>query len=255
MKKLVCFLLSSTALCSYAADPAQDSAYYYTNPWGPSNPQNRASSGFAPWTFETFEPPTKGPAFEIDVAKPASLAFAIPMAPGYDAAWTSFTGDGQLDSGQYYTTKIIYHAPGHSTSGTPTQGFDLMALSPSVPSHYLNFGHQVLGLYLGQTSSSSKTYSFFLAIHNTLSDEHADQFVTLPIRFSGGMSIALQYSQGSAGTWQLKLDPSTGNAVVLTSSEYGPTWNTTTGIDAVRLFTSQAIENGHPLEWTHMTVK
>jgi hypothetical protein len=41
---------------------------------------------------------------------------------------------------------------------------------------------------------------------------------------------------------------------VLTSAEYGPTWNTTTGIDAVRLFTSQAIENGHPLEWTHMTV-
>jgi hypothetical protein len=251
MKKLVCFLLSSTALCSYAADPANDSAFHYTNPWGPSNPQNRAASGFAPWTFETFEPPTKGADFEIATGTPK--AFAIPMAPGYDAAWISFTGDGQLDNAQQYTTTLIFSAPGHSTSGEPTQGFDLMALSPSVPSHYLNFGHQVLGLYCGQ--SSPKKYNFWLAIHNTLSDEKPDQYILLPIKFTAGMSIQLDYTQGSAGAWQLKLHPTNGNAVVFTSSEYGPTWNTTTGIDAVRLFTSQAIKNGHPLEWTHMTVK
>jgi hypothetical protein len=68
------------------------------------------------------------------------------------------------------------------------------------------------------------------------------------------MSIQLDYIQGSAGAWRLKLYPSNGNALVLTSAEHGPTWNTATGIDAVRLFTSQAIEHGHPLEWTHMTV-
>jgi hypothetical protein len=249
MKKLVCFLLSSSALCSYAANPAHDNTSHYTNPWGPNNPQSRAASGFAPWTFETYEAPTKGAAFEIDTA---NSAFAIPMAPGYDAAWISFTGDGQLDNGQQYHTELIFHAPGHSTSGEPTQGFDLMALSPSADSHYLNFGHQVLGLYLGQTSP--KKYGFGLAIHNSLSDEHPDRWITLPIKFQAGMSLQLDYIQGSAGAWQLKLYPSNGNELVLTTAECGPTWNTTIGIDAVRLFTSQAIERGHPLEWTRITV-
>jgi hypothetical protein len=251
MKIVYLLFVAMTAVCSYAANPASDNASFYNNPWGPNHPQNRAASGFAAWTFEKFEPPTKGAAFEIATGIPK--AFAIPMAPGYDAAWISFTGDGQLDNAQQYITTLIFNAPGHSTQGTPTQGFDLMALSPTVPSHYLNFGHQVLGFYCGQSSPTK--YNFWLAIHNTLSDEKPDQYILLPIKFTAGMSIQLDYTQGSAGAWQLTLHPANGNAVVFTSSEYGPTWNTTTGIDAVRQFTSQATENGHPLEWTHMTVK
>jgi hypothetical protein len=250
MKQLVSLLLGGTALCSYAASPAHDSATHYTNPWGSNNPQNRTASGFAPWIFDVGTPSPKKP-FKIDAA---NSAFAIPMS-GYSGAYVSFTGDGQLDSGQEYDTTLIFHAPGHSTTGTPTQGFQLIAQSPTIPpsSRYHDFGHQVLGLYLGQTSA--KEYGFGLAIHNTLSDENPDQWIELPINFEPGMSMKLEFITGSAGAWQLKLHPNNGNAIVLTSSEYGPTWNTTTGVDAIQIFTSQAVDKGHPLEWTSMSVK
>jgi hypothetical protein len=45
-------------------------------------------------------------------------------------------------------------------------------------------------------------------------------------------------------------------AVVLTSHEYGATWNTVQGLDAVRYFTSQGGTNpGGPLESKHMSVR
>jgi len=171
----------------------------------------------------------------------------------------SFTGDGQLDPWQTYTTTLVFHAPGHSTTGSPTQGIQFIAQSPTVPPNpnYGPFGHQVFGLYLGQ--NGPKKYQFLLGIHNTLSDENADKWVTLPINFVSGITIKLEYIVGSAGAWQLKLFPSTvngaGNAMVLTSSEYGPTWNTTTGVDGIQIFTSQSEETGHPLCWTSMSVK
>ena len=239
------------ASVAHAANPAHDQSGNYQNPWGPTNPQNWAS-GFAPWTFETYNPPTRGPAFFID-----NTGFAIPMAPGYDAVWVSFTGDGQLDANQSYNTVALFAPPGHSSTGTPTQGFDLFAQSPDVPSKYLDFGHQVLGLYLGQTGAHK--YSFGLAIHNTLSDENPDQWINLPLEFTGTTNqpqqVIIHYFQYASGSWKLELRSPNQNAVVLTSAQYGPTWNTTTGIDAVRYFTSQAISRGHPLEWASMRVK
>jgi hypothetical protein len=178
MKQLVLLLVGGTALCSYAANPASDSAIHYKNPWGANNPQNRAASGFAPWIFDVGTPSPKTP-FKIDTG---NSAFAIPMA-GFSGVYVSFTGDGQLDPGQQYTTTLIFNAPGHSTDGTPTQGFAVIAQSPTVAPNpnYNKFGHQVLGLYLGQTSA--KKYRFGLAIHNTLSDENPDQWIELPIKF------------------------------------------------------------------------
>jgi hypothetical protein len=257
MKQLITVLLSAGMLfCAQSAEsanPAFDSAKRYQNPWGSTNPQNSAS-GFAPWTFEVYNPPASSPAFFIDKTR---NAWAINVPPGYDAAWVSFTGDGQLDAGQTFSTHILFTPPGHSTTGTPTEAIDFFAQSPTVPSKYLNFGHQVLGLYLGQTASGG--YAFGVGIHNTLSDENPDKWVTLPLKLTGTaknpQSVKVVYTQLAGGHWNLSIQ-SQGLSVVLASAQFGPTWNATTGVDAVRYFASQAGSSPiRPLEWNNMSVK
>jgi hypothetical protein len=57
-----------------AADLANDNGSLYQNPWGPGNPQSQASTGFAPWVFDLYNPPTNNPPtspFFIDTTRGA----------------------------------------------------------------------------------------------------------------------------------------------------------------------------------------
>ena len=46
-----------------AAAPAVDIVVSnnYQNPWGPTDPQNQPTSGFAPWVFDEYNPPYNPP--------------------------------------------------------------------------------------------------------------------------------------------------------------------------------------------------
>lgn len=81
MKQLVILLLSSAALCSYAANPASDNANHYKDPWGPGHAQNRAAGGFAKWIFQPSDN-APSPAYKINHnATLNTNVFAIPMSP------------------------------------------------------------------------------------------------------------------------------------------------------------------------------
>ena len=177
--------------------------------------------------------------------------------PGYDAAWISFTGNGYLDPGQTFSTTVLFTPPG-TRNGTesPVEGVDFFAQDPSVPSNYDNFGHQVFGIYLGPNDQGET--KFDVSFHTTLSDEHPAVNLAVPLPFTGTASnpqeVKIIFTQLAQGNWILKLI-SGDNTVVLTSQEYGATWNTTQGLDAVRYFTSQGGTNpGGPLEWKDMSV-
>jgi hypothetical protein len=241
-----------------AAAPASDQGSLYQNPWGPTNPQNRMSSGFAPWVFDVYN--TSGNPFFIDTVRGA---WGIIMPPdfngtvGYDAAWTSFTGDGQLDPGQTFSTTALFTPPASITgSDVPTEAVDFFAQDPSIPSHYDSFGHQVLGIYLGAFSSGT---SFVLLVHtgSAPSDENPTVIQTLPLPFTGTASrpqvVRIVYTQHPQGHWTLKVKSGI-YVLLLTSHEYGATWNTL-GVDGVRYFTSQGGSNpGGPLEWKNRSV-
>ena len=143
-----------------AAALASDSGSSYQNPWGPNTPQNqnRTKAGFAPWVFDqwnpsTLNPPTNTPPppglFFIDTTRgawgitmPADLAA---NTPGFDAAWISFTGDGYLDSGQTFSTTVLFTPPGtRSGTDSPAEGVDFFAQNPGEASNpiYDGFGHQ-----------------------------------------------------------------------------------------------------------------
>ena len=252
-----------------AADLASDHGSSYKNPWGPGNPQNQPTTGFAPWVFDQWNPSTLNPPtnttptglFFIDTTRgawginvPGDVA---PNTPGYDAAWISFTGDGYLDPGQTFSTTVLFTPPGpHSTTETPTEGVDFFAQDPVVPSNYDSFGHQVLGIYLGQDSHLE--YKFSLTVHTRLSDENGAVFATIPLTLTGTASnpqvVKIIFTQLAQGNWILKLI-SGDTTVVMTSQQYGATWNTAQGLDAIRYFTSQGgLTPGGPLEWENMSV-
>jgi hypothetical protein len=242
-----------------AANPASDSGSLYLKPWGPVNPQNQASTGFAPWIFDQYNTPISP--FLIDTVKGAWV-IQVPAdnngTTAYDAAWRSFTGDGALDPGQTFSTAVLFTPPGpYSTTELPTEGIDFFAQDPAVPSSYYTFGHQVLGIYFATNSPSGP--HFTLAVHNTLSDEQANIYVAIPLAFTGTLNkpqlVQIHLTQHAQGNWVLKMVSGNG-AVVLTSHEYGATWNTVIGLDAVRYFTSQGgTTPGGPLEWKHMSVR
>jgi hypothetical protein len=128
-----------------------------------------------------------------------------------------------------------------------------------VPSHYDNFGHQVLGIYLGPQGSGGAN-AFALALHTGLSDENPSVYKILHFRFTGTarhpQRVKIIYTQLAQGHWMLRLESKGNNTVVFTSHEYGATWNTAQGLDAVRYFTSQGGNNpGGPLEWKNMSVR
>ena len=255
-----------------AAAEANDNGSAYQNPWGPANPQNQPISRFAPWVFDEYNPPYNPPSnpppnpFFIDTARGA-WGIKVPpdyvppnpplTFPGYDAAWISFTGDGYLNSGQTFITNVLFTPPGpYSTTEIPTEGVDFFAQAPGVPSRYDTFGHQVLGIYLGPTTPSGPV--FVLLVHTTLSDEKPSVIKTLPIPFTGTASspqvIRIIYTQLAQGHWILKM-ASGATTLIFTSHEFGATWNTVQGVDAVRYFTSQGGNNpGGPLEWENMSV-
>jgi FG-GAP-like repeat/FG-GAP repeat len=243
-----------------AADPASDNgSFYQMMSWGPANPQNRPASGFASWVFDQFNTPISP--FFIDTTRGAWRINVPPDnngSTGYDAAWRSFTGDGTLDPGQTFSTTVLFTPPGpHSSTETPTEAVDFFALDPVVPSHYDSFGHQVLGIYFGPTTPSGPTFN--LAVHTTLSDEHPAVFKQIPLTFTGTASspqeVNISFTQLAQGNWVLKMISGT-SVVVLTSQEFGTTWNTAQGLDAVRYFTSQGGTNpGGPLEWKDMSVR
>jgi hypothetical protein len=242
-----------------AATPAGDNGSNYQNPWGPTNPQNRTSSGFAPWVFDVYN--TSGNPFFIDTVR---SAWGIIMPPdsndtvGYDAAWTSFTGDRQLDPGQAFSTTVLFTPPAIITgSDVPTEAVDFFAQDPSIPSHYDTFGHQVLGIYLAVYPSGT---SFVLLVHTgkVPTDEKPPVIQTLSFPFTGTaghpQKVKIVYTQRAQGHWTLRLESPNANTVVLTSREYGTTWNTL-GVDGVRYFTSQGGTNpGGPLEWKSRAV-
>jgi AMMECR1 domain-containing protein len=263
------------ALLSYpqgarAAALASENGSTYQNPWGPVNPQNQPNSGFAPWVFDEWNPNSSGNStpppglFFIDTTRgawgitvPADLA---PGASGYDAAWISFTGDGYLDPGQTFSTTVLFTPPG-APSGTelPAEGVDFFAQDPSVPSNYDTFGHQVFGIYLAPNSQG--VTKFDVSFHTTLSDEHPAVNIDIPLPFTGTASspqeVKIVFTQLAQGNWILKM-VSGGTTVVLTSHEYGTTWNTEAaeGLDGVRYFTSQGGTNpGGPLEWENASVQ
>lgn len=248
-----------------SADTASANGSLYLNPWGPKNPQNNPVSGFAHWVFDKYNPPTERPPktpWFIDTGRGAwgvNVPADIQGQGGYDAAWASFKGDRQLDANQSFSTSVLFTPPGPyiSNTETPTEGVDFFAQSPTVASRYDNFGHQVLGIYLGPTVSG---YSFYLAIHNTLSDENPDKFLTLSLSLTGTakhpQEVKIVYTQLAQGNWSIKLESAGQSSLVFTSQEYGATWNTTTGLDGVRYFTSQGgTKPGGPLEWTTMSVR
>jgi hypothetical protein len=265
-----------------AAAPAVDNVVSnnYQNPWGPTDPQNQPTSGFAPWVFDEYNPPYNPPSnpppnpFFIDKTRNA-WGINVPRDyvppnppltfPGYDAAWRSFTGDGVLDPGQTFWTNVFFTPPGpYSTTELPSEGVDFFAQAPGVPSRYDTFGHQVLGIYLGPNTPSGPV--FILAVHTTLSDENANVYKRIPIPFTGTATspqllsiVYTQYAQGHWRLWLVNWTPLFGilfptSNLVLTSNEYGATWNAQ-GVDAVRYFTSQGGNNpGGPLEWEYMVV-
>jgi len=258
-----------------AATPASDQGSLYQNPWGPANPQNRTTSGFAPWVFDVFDPsdnPVPNPFF-IDTARGAWGIHMLADSPselGYNAAWTSFKGDKHLNPGQTFSTTVLFTPPAapNSTKELPTEGVDFFAQDPSVPSHYDNFGHQVLGVYLGTYSTGTRFIRFTLLVHtgNAPSDENPSVIQTIPVAFTGTATIPqvveITYTQQAQGHWTLRFESEAsslggGKTVILTSHEYGATWNTTAaeGVDAVRYFTSQGGSSpGGPLEWQNRSV-
>jgi hypothetical protein len=257
-----------------AATPASDNGSFYQNPWGPTNPQNRTNSGFAPWVFDLFNPPLTSPPnpFFIDTARgawgiimPPDRYETNPSPPpptilvvGYDAAWTSFTGDGQLDPGQTFSTTVLFTPPATITDkDVPVEAVDFFAQDPNIPSHYDSFGHQVLGIYLSVQSSGT---SFYLLVHtgNAPSDENPSVIQVLPLPFTGRarspQKVTIAYTQHPQGHWTLKVKSGI-YVLLLTSHEYGATWNTL-GVDGVRYFTSQGGFNpGGPLEWKNRSLR
>jgi hypothetical protein len=163
-----------------------------------------------------------------------------------------------LDPGQTFSTTVLFTPPGiKSANETPTEGIDFFAQDPSVPSNYDNFGHQVLGIYVGPQSNGENTFD--LAVHTTLSDENPKVWKILPLRFTATelhpQLVKIIYAQYAKGNWTLKLESAGSDTLVLTSQEYGATWNTSEGLDAVRYFTSQGGANpGGPLAWQNMAV-
>jgi hypothetical protein len=264
-----------------AANPASDKGSLYQNPWGPANPQFNPKTGFASWAFEHWNPPTQNPAkpiFFIDTTRnawginvPANIDGTNDFgSTGYDAAWISFTGDGYLHAWQTFTTTVLWTVPGpyygggYGTVATPTEGIDFMANSSTVPSQYVSFGHQVVGLYLGPTDHGPV---FTIAVHPSVSDEQAAIYkeilpnvITPANTAANPVRMTLTYTQLPQGQWLLLvIAASNGRTQVSTfsSAHYGSTWNTapSEGIDAVRYFTSQGgATPGGPLEWTDMSV-
>ena len=250
-------LLTLTALASLitansapAANPANDNGSSYQNPWGPDNPQSSATnSGFAPWVFDRWNPPTQSPAkipFFIDTAVNHAWGINVPAdingQTGYDAAYRGFTGDGYLDSGQTLSTTVFFTVPGsYSPTETPTEGIDFFAQSPTVPSgsatggNYGGFGHQVLGIYLGPSPSGP---TFYLAVHNTLSDENAAVYTKIPIpgnvfsptnTVNNFLKVNIAFKQLAGGNWTLSLIYYTYNTYTFTyqvwhHSAFGGWW-------------------------------
>jgi FG-GAP-like repeat len=242
-----------------AGNLASDNGSLYQNPWDPVHPQNQPATGFAPWVFDQFNTPTSP--FFIDTTRGA-WGINVPAdhngSAGYDAAWRGFTGDGTLDPGQTFSTTVLFTPPGaHTATETATEGVDFFAQDPAVPSHYDNFGHQVLGIYFGPVNPSGPTFN--LAVHTTLSDENPKVFATIPLPFTGTASspqaVNISFTQLAQGNWILKMVSGT-TTVTLTSQKYGATWNTAQGLDGVRYFTSQGGTNpGGPLEWENTSVR
>ena len=152
---------------------------------------------------------------------------------------------------------MLFTPPGpYSTTELPTEGIDFFAQDPSVPSHYDTFGHQVLGIYLGPNTPSGPAFN--LAVHTTLSDENASVYAQIPLPFTGTANspqvVKIIFTQLAQGNWIIKMI-SGDTTVVLTSQQYGATWNTAQGLDAVRYFTSQGGPTpGGPLGWKDMSV-
>jgi hypothetical protein len=270
-----------------AANPAKDSGSGYVNPWGPAYPQFQPKTGFASWVFDQWNPPTQTPSkppFFIDT-KRGAWGINVPAdiydpsqglyLQGYDAAWTSFTGDGYLHAGQKFSTTVLFTVPGpyyggpYGTVATPSEGVDFFAQDSTVPSKYDSFGHQVLGIYLGPTSSG---LAFTLVVHTTLSDENPSVVQQFPIPSgylnnsltpANPLKVVIEFTQQSQGQWLIRLTFWDNNGIRtgpigLSSREFGATWNKgpTQGIDAVRYFTSQGgVTPGGPLEWTDMSVQ
>jgi hypothetical protein len=256
-----------------AANPASDNGSLYHNPWGPASPQFRTSTGFASWVFDQWNPPTQSPLktpFFIDTVRGAwgiNVPADIDGQAGYDAAWISFTGDGHLDPGQIFSTTVLFTPPGpyyggpYGTVDTPTEGVDFFAQDAVVPSQYDSFGHQVLGIYLGPSTSGP---IFTLVVHTAVSDETPAVVKQIPFRFTGTPNspqmVKIIFAQGAQGQWALWMAGFTNNTVtqwqLLTSATYGATWNTAQGLDAVRYFASQGgTTPGGPLEWKDMSVQ
>jgi hypothetical protein len=261
-----------------AANNAYDAAYYYKNPWGVANPQSR-TVGFAPWVFDVYNPSITSlnyNPFFIDTVGNRAKVWAIKVAPGatgYNAAWVGFTGVPAALTGspsQHYISYVFFTPPGvYSKTEQATEGIDLFALSPTVPSAYDTFGHQVLGIYLTVSPIVKRTGSTFtLVVHNTLNDENGVAYSLSSFPFQGTAEepeeVIFNYAQLPDGQWTLTLYSFTINKnggatglgyAFLSSAQYGPTWNTTTGVDAVRYFTSQGgAHPGGPLAWTGMSV-
>jgi MYXO-CTERM domain-containing protein len=241
-----------------AANPASDNGSLYQNPWGPSNPQDQATSGFASWIFDQFNTPTSP--FFIDTARGAWGINVPPDRNGsvaYDAAWRSFSGDGVLDTGQKFSTTVLFTPPGSfSATELPTEGIDFFAQDPQVPSHYDSFGHQVLGIYLGPSTAAGSTFD--LAVHTTLSDENPPIFKFNIFPFTGTaaspQTVNISYTQLAQGNWILTM-ASGATTETFTSQEFGATWNTAEGLDGIRYFTSQGGTNpGGPLEFENTSV-
>jgi hypothetical protein len=184
---------------------------------------------------------------------------------GYDAAWISFTGDGHLDPGQTFTTTVLFTPPGpyyggpYGTVDTPTEGVDFFAQDAAVPSQYDSFGHQVLGIYLGPSTSGPV---FTLVVHTTVSDEKPAVVTQIPLPFTGTpnspQTVTITFTQLPQGHWVLQMSSGAHRPVTLNSQKWGATWNKAAaqGLDAVRYFTSQGgTTPGGPLEWQDMLVQ
>jgi hypothetical protein len=239
-----------------AANQANDSASAYQNPWGPANPQSGTATGFTSWVFETWNPPTQNPAktpFFIDTVNHSwgiNVPADTPQAQNYDAAYRGFTGDGYLDSGQTLRTTAYFTVPGsYSPIETPSEGIDLFAQSSTVPSgRYAGFGHQVLGIYLGPSSSGP---TFYLAVHNTLADENPTVWTKIPIPnnvFSSTnnpftsannfLEISIAFKPLAGGNWTLILTYYTHYTYTFTypvwhSGVFGGYWTTASYTNSV----------------------
>jgi hypothetical protein len=163
------------------------------------------------------------------------------------------------DDPQTFSTTVLFTPPGNrSGTDSPAEGVDFFAQNPGEASNptYDGFGHQVFGIYLGPNDEG--VAKFDVSFHTTLSDEHPAVNLAIPLPFTGTASspqeVKIIFTQLAQGNWILKLI-SGDNTVVLTSQEYGATWNTAQGLDGVRYFTSQGGTNpGGPLEWKNASV-